>query len=91
MSKPDQAAPDGYDALFAPFGAAMMFGRDAAMQIFARQCEMIVRYYEALAEATGPEGILAANTKLAADAFEGLNELTALPAMFDRHAKEVRA
>jgi len=91
MTDETEPKPNGLDATFAPFTAAMMSSRDQAMLAFARQCEMMSRYYAALSKAQGPEAIIAANAELAADAFVGLNELTALPAMLDSHAQEIRA
>jgi len=91
MTDENDATPNGSDSIFASFTAAMMSSRDQALMAFARQCEMMSRYYDALSKAQGPEAIIAANAELAADAFVGLNEVAALPAALDSHAQEIRA
>jgi hypothetical protein len=91
MNRQPGSSPDNADVMFTPVSAAMAAGLSQGMQIYARQYEMLLRCCQALAKARGPEGIFAANTQLAADVFEGLNEMTALPAMSDPHAREIRA
>jgi hypothetical protein len=69
------AGANEVEALFAGLTAATEISQRQLGDLWARQCDMMARYFAALGKSTGPEALMAANAAFMAEAMDSFGQV----------------